>query len=53
MSNIGHVQYSKDDVTGELNAVWVHDDYGRGTGLATGNTNHKFEGNYQIKYFDE
>ena len=53
MSNIGHVQYSKGDVTGELKAVWVHDDYGRGTGLATGNENSEFEGNYQIKYFDE
>lgn len=53
LSNIGHVQYSKGDVTGELKAVWVHDDYGRGTGLATGNANSEFEGNYQIKYFDE
>jgi len=52
LSNIGHVQYSKGNVTGELKAVWVHDDYGRGTGLATGNTTSKFEGTYQIKYFD-
>jgi len=53
MSNIGHVQYTKSDVLGELKAVWVHDDYGMGTGLATGNDNSKFEGSYQIQYFDE
>jgi len=53
LSNIGHVQYSKGDATGELKAIWVHDDYGKGTGLATGNEGYKFEGNYHIKYFDE
>jgi len=53
LSNIGHVQYSKGDVTGELKAVWLHEDNGRGTCLATGSTNSEFEGNYQIKYFDE
>ncbi len=68
MANIGHVQYSKGDVSGELKAVWIHDDYGSGTGLAIGNTSSEFEGanferanfegasfegKYQIKYFDE
>ncbi|KGJ93997.1 hypothetical protein [Colwellia psychrerythraea] len=53
MSNIGHVRYSKGDKAGELKAVWIHDDCGQGTGLAIGDSNTKFEGKYQIKYFDE
>jgi sporulation protein YlmC with PRC-barrel domain len=53
MSNIGSVQYSKGDKIGELKAVWIHADYGHGTGLAIGDPNTKFEGKYQIKYFDE
>ncbi len=53
MSNIGYVQYTKGDKFGELKAVWVHAVYGRGTGLAKGNSSDSFEGNYQITYFDE
>lgn len=53
MSNIGHVQYSKGKNTNELKAVWVHAVSGRGTGLATGESNAEFEGEYLIKYFDE
>ncbi len=53
MSNIGHVQYSKGDYAGELKAIWVHADYGRGTGLATGGSSNGFEGKYRIEYFDE
>ena len=53
MANIGHVQYQKGEQSGELKAVWTHDDYGRGTGLATGlTTNSTFAGLYQIQYFD-
>lgn len=56
MANIGHVQYQKGDQSGELKAVWTHDDYGCGTGIATGITtseaNSTFAGNYQIQYFD-
>jgi len=53
MANIGHVQYQKGANIGELTAVWVHDDYGYGTGKATGGTNTAFEGCYQIQYFDD
>ncbi|MCJ8337354.1 MAG: hypothetical protein MJK10_02690 [Pseudomonadales bacterium] len=53
MSNIGHVQYFKGDNPGELKAAWVHADYGRGTGLAVGDANANFAGNYQIRYFAE
>ncbi len=52
MSNIGSVQYSKGDKVGELKAVWIHSDYGNGTGSATGSLSAKFEGKYEIKYFD-
>ena len=56
MANIGHVQYQKGNQSGELKAVWTHDDYGCGTGLATdittGEPNSTFAGNYQIQYFD-
>jgi hypothetical protein len=52
MSNIGHVQYKKNENGDALTAVWAHDDYGYGTGKATGILNTSFEGNYQIKYFD-
>ena len=52
MSNIGSVQYSKGDKVGELRAIWVHADYGQGTGLAIGEPNTTFEGKYQIRYFD-
>jgi hypothetical protein len=37
---------------GELKAVWIHADYGHGTGLAIGAQSTKFEGKYEIKYFD-
>ncbi len=53
MSNIGSVQYSKSDIIGELNAIWVHADYGHGTGLATGGSSTDFGGKYQIRYFNE
>ncbi|WP_028772704.1 hypothetical protein [Shewanella waksmanii] len=53
MPNIGHVQYCKGDKPNELKAVWVHADYGQGTGLAIGDSNTHFEGNYLIEYFDE
>jgi len=53
VSNIGHVQYFKGDKAGELKALWIHADYGAGTGLAIGGSTARFEGNYQIQYFDE
>ena len=53
MSNIGSVQYSKGNLIGQLEAVWIHADYGHGTGLAIGGPNDKFEGKYHIKYFNE
>lgn len=53
MSNIGHVQYSRSDNLTDFRAVWVHAEYGHGTGLAVGESNAEFEGVYQIKYFDE
>ena len=52
MSNIGAVQYSKGNSVGELKAVWIHADYGHGTGLAIGGQSTKFDGKYEIKYFD-
>ena len=53
MSNIGHVQYVKNGNSGELNATWVHSEYGHGKGLAIGKPSGKFDGKYAIKYFDE
>ncbi|GAA0819477.1 hypothetical protein KO495_02945 [Colwellia sp. D2M02] len=52
MSNIGSVQYSKGNKVGELKAVWIHSDYGNGTGSATGSQSATFEGKYEIEYFD-
>ena len=52
MPNIGHVQYRKSNNSGELIAEWIHADYGRGTGIASGNNDHTFAGNYLIQYFD-
>ena len=53
MSNIGHVQYFKSDDSGKLNAIWVHAEDGHGKGVAIGNPSGKFDGKYQVKYFDK
>ncbi|TMP44652.1 hypothetical protein CWB96_16250 [Pseudoalteromonas citrea] len=53
LANIGHVKYIKTHTSGKLNAVWVHNNYGQGTGIAVSQTaSSEFEGTYQVTYFD-
>lgn len=53
MANIGHVQYIKGTNKDQLLAVWMHSDYGSGTGRAHGKISSGFEGHYDITYYDD
>lgn len=53
MENIGLVFYRKGNEPGTLLAQFRHSDYGTGTGLAKGTPSEGFEGQFQIRYFDE
>ncbi|KAF7771475.1 hypothetical protein PCIT_a4061 [Pseudoalteromonas citrea] len=53
LTNIGHVKYTKTQTSRTLKAVWVHNDYGQGTGVAVAKTcTSEFEGTYQVTYLD-
>ena len=52
MNNIGVVFYQRDEENGDLFAVWQHSDYGSGTGVAKAIKTAKYEGNYQVNYYN-